>query len=68
MPAVTADTLTLPRLPGMSQEGTGWRRVRKVVSSYSPALGPGDRNLASQQDQGCPGQGRGYMCVHFFAA
>ncbi|TQM81013.1 hypothetical protein FHX81_3373 [Saccharothrix saharensis] len=31
MPAVTADTLTLPRLPHLPEAATAWREVRRVV-------------------------------------
>ena len=31
MPAVTADTLTLPRLPRLPEAATAWREVRRVV-------------------------------------
>jgi len=33
MPAVTADTLTLARLPGLPERGTSWRPVRRVVTA-----------------------------------
>ncbi|SDJ47178.1 hypothetical protein SAMN05192558_11670 [Actinokineospora alba] len=32
MPAITADTLTLPRLPELPESATSWRGVRKVVT------------------------------------
>jgi quercetin 2,3-dioxygenase len=33
MPAVTADTLTLPRLPVLASGETAWRQVRRVVTA-----------------------------------
>ena len=33
MPAVTADTLTLPRLPHLPDTGTRWRQVARVVTA-----------------------------------
>lgn len=33
MPAVTADTLTLPRLPEMPETATSWRPVRQLVQA-----------------------------------
>ncbi|WP_309116777.1 pirin family protein [Saccharothrix sp.] len=41
MPAVTADTLTLPRLPELSEVATGWRPVRKVVQAQKFLEGEG---------------------------
>ncbi|RJQ69115.1 pirin family protein [Pseudonocardiaceae bacterium YIM PH 21723] len=41
MPAVTADTLTLPRLPELPQDGIEWRRVRGVVNSIKTFEGEG---------------------------
>lgn len=41
MPAVTADTLTLPRLPELPQEVTDWRPVRRVVNSTHSVEGEG---------------------------
>ena len=32
MPAVTADTLTLPRLPALPEKETAWRPVAEVVT------------------------------------
>ncbi len=40
MPAVTADTLTLPRLPELA-EATDWRPVRKVVQARTSFEGEG---------------------------
>jgi quercetin 2,3-dioxygenase len=31
MPAITADTLTLPRLPELPEQSTAWRPVRRIV-------------------------------------
>ncbi|MGH3979431.1 MAG: pirin family protein [Pseudonocardiaceae bacterium] len=33
MPAVTADTLTLPRLRPLPEQGTAWRTVHKIVTA-----------------------------------
>ena len=33
MPAVTADTMTLPRLPDLPEQGTAWRPVGKVITA-----------------------------------
>ena len=33
MPAVTADTLTLPRLPALDEQATAWRPVIRVVTA-----------------------------------
>ncbi|MEU6034050.1 pirin family protein [Actinomadura sp. NPDC047616] len=41
MPAVTADPLTLPRLPRLPEAGTGWRRVAKVVTAQRHLEGEG---------------------------
>ncbi|QFZ16825.1 pirin family protein [Saccharothrix syringae] len=41
MPAVTADTLTLPRLPGLPQTTTAWRPVREVVRAHRFLEGEG---------------------------
>ncbi|WP_242882723.1 pirin family protein [Actinomadura litoris] len=41
MPAVMADPLTLPRLPQLPEEGTGWRRVAKVVTAKRHVEGEG---------------------------
>jgi len=41
MPAVTADTLTLPRLPGLSPTSTEWRGVTKVVTAHRQLEGEG---------------------------
>ncbi|MGH9248803.1 MAG: pirin family protein [Acidimicrobiales bacterium] len=41
MPAVTADTLTLPRLLGLSQTTTNWRGVHKVVTAHRQLEGEG---------------------------
>lgn len=41
MPAVTADTLTLPRLPALDQARTRWRPVRRVVTARKSLEGDG---------------------------
>jgi redox-sensitive bicupin YhaK (pirin superfamily) len=41
MPAVTADTLTLPRLPELPETATGWRPVQKVVQARKFLEGEG---------------------------
>jgi redox-sensitive bicupin YhaK (pirin superfamily) len=41
MPAVTADTLTLPRLPRPAEVGTAWRPVRKIVTARRQLEGEG---------------------------
>lgn len=41
MPAVTADTLTLPRLPELPEAATDWRPVRKVVQAHQFLEGEG---------------------------
>ncbi|GGM42250.1 hypothetical protein GCM10012275_11540 [Longimycelium tulufanense] len=41
MPAVTADTLALPRLPGLADTGTEWRSVHKVVQARQYFEGEG---------------------------
>jgi len=41
MPAVTADTLTLPRLPVLPQQATAWRPVRRVVRARRYLEGEG---------------------------
>ncbi len=41
MPAVTADTLTLPRLPDLAQPATRWRPVAKVVTARRQVEGEG---------------------------
>ncbi|WP_433268733.1 pirin family protein [Actinosynnema sp. CS-041913] len=41
MPAVTADTLTLPRLPELPAATTAWRPVRKVVQARKSLEGEG---------------------------
>jgi len=41
MPAVTADTLTLTRLPGLPADTTAWRRVAKVVTAARHLEGEG---------------------------
>jgi redox-sensitive bicupin YhaK (pirin superfamily) len=41
MPAVTADTLTLPRLPRLPEAETGWRPVIKVVTASRHLEGEG---------------------------
>lgn len=41
MPAVTADPLTLPRLPRLSAEETSWRHVTRVVTAQRHLEGEG---------------------------
>jgi quercetin 2,3-dioxygenase len=41
MPAVTADTLTLPRLPVLDPQATAWRPVRRVVTAHRSLEGEG---------------------------
>ncbi|MFJ6669545.1 pirin family protein [Actinosynnema sp. NPDC091369] len=41
MPAVTADTLTLPRLPRLPEAATAWREVRRVVRAQRFLEGEG---------------------------
>ncbi len=41
MPAVTADTLTLPRLPSLPETGTAWRPVIKIVTAHRQLEGEG---------------------------
>jgi len=41
MPAVTADTLTLPRLPALPEATTAWRDVRRVVRAQRFLEGEG---------------------------
>ncbi|KAB2344804.1 pirin family protein [Actinomadura rudentiformis] len=41
MPAVMADPLTLPRLPRLPEDTTGWRRVAKVVTAQRHLEGEG---------------------------
>lgn len=41
MPAVTADTLTLPRLPRLPAAETDWRRVARVVTARRSLEGEG---------------------------
>ena len=41
MPAVTADTLTLPRLLGLSPTTTDWRGVQNVVTAHRQLEGEG---------------------------
>jgi redox-sensitive bicupin YhaK (pirin superfamily) len=41
MPAVTADTLTLPRLSGLPERETSWRPVRRVVTAQRFLEGEG---------------------------
>ncbi|GII78685.1 short-chain dehydrogenase [Sphaerisporangium rufum] len=41
MPAVTADTLTLPRLPQLPEGATAWRRVGRVVTAKRHLEGEG---------------------------
>ncbi len=41
MPAVTADTLTLPRLPGLPDAETNWRPVEQIVTAHNQLEGEG---------------------------
>lgn len=41
MPAVTADTLTLPRLPQVAEVGTAWRPTVKVITAQRHLEGEG---------------------------
>ncbi|HXH23273.1 MAG TPA: pirin family protein [Dehalococcoidia bacterium] len=41
MPAVTADTLTLPRIPPLPEKGTAWRPVLRVVTAPRQLEGEG---------------------------
>src|SRR5688572_9905434 len=41
MPAVTADTLTLPRLVALPQHETAWRPVARVVTAQRAVEGEG---------------------------
>ena len=41
MPAVTADTLTLPRLPELPESATAWRSVRRIVAAQRHLEGEG---------------------------
>ncbi|HEU5471127.1 MAG TPA: pirin family protein [Actinophytocola sp.] len=41
MPAVTADTLTLPRLPELPEAGTAWRGVRRIIQARKFLEGEG---------------------------
>src|SRR6266487_4540166 len=41
MPAVTANTLTLPRLEALAERDTGWRRVAKIVTARRQVEGEG---------------------------
>ncbi len=41
MPAVTADTLNLPRLPLLPESGTAWRPVLRVVTAHRQLEGEG---------------------------
>jgi len=41
MPAVTADPITLPRLPDLPQEDTRWRPVSRVVTAHRQLEGEG---------------------------
>ena len=41
MPAITADTLTLPRIQPLSQNDTAWRPVAAVVTAHSQLEGEG---------------------------
>jgi redox-sensitive bicupin YhaK (pirin superfamily) len=41
MPAVTADTLTLPRLAPLAEPATDWRDVRRIVTAHRQLEGEG---------------------------
>ncbi len=41
MPAVTAETLTLPRIPTLAQHGTAWRPVERVITAHQQLEGEG---------------------------
>src|SRR5215467_1331960 len=41
MPAVTADSLTLPRVPVLPEAGTAWRPVAQVVTALTTLEGEG---------------------------
>src|SRR5256885_17220942 len=41
MPAVTADTLTLPRLPELSEQVTDWRGVGRIITAQRFLEGEG---------------------------
>lgn len=41
MPAVTADTLTLPRLPALPDIETNWRPVKQIVTAHRQLEGEG---------------------------
>ncbi len=41
MPAINADTLTLPRLPALPQGDTAWRPVLKVITAQRSLEGEG---------------------------
>ena len=41
MPAVTADTLTLPRLARPAEQGTDWRGVGKIITAHRQVEGEG---------------------------
>ena len=41
MPAITADTLTLPRLPALSDPDTTWRGVGRIVTAQRSVEGEG---------------------------
>ncbi|HET9141497.1 pirin family protein [Actinophytocola sp.] len=41
MPAITADTLTLPRLPELPESATDWRGVRRIVPARTFVEGEG---------------------------
>ncbi|SDC98663.1 pirin family protein [Actinokineospora iranica] len=41
MPAITADTLTLPRLPDLPESATAWRGVRRIVRAQKFLEGEG---------------------------
>ncbi|WP_018352133.1 pirin family protein [Longispora albida] len=43
MPAITADTLALPRVPVLPQQETRWRPVTQVVTAHSQLEGGGFR-------------------------
>ena len=58
MPAVTAATMTLPRLPHLSEQGSAWRPVAKVVTtlrSWERERLPGPARLADYGGTPLPG-------------
>ena len=41
MPAISADTLTLPRLPALPEKETVWRPVAQVITAHRQLEGEG---------------------------